>query len=85
MVRTPDLAVHVHVCTAGSDWQRRPLLFRDWLRYDQSDRAAYNSLKNQLAQEDWPDMNAYAEAKGPLITEITARAEKWARRSGWTV
>jgi GrpB-like predicted nucleotidyltransferase (UPF0157 family) len=43
------------------------------------------SLKNQLAQEDWPDMNAYAEAKGPLISEITARAEKWARRSGWTV
>ena len=33
----------------------------------------------------WPDMNAYAEAKGPLITEITARAEKWATRSGWTV
>ena len=85
MVRTPDLGVHVHVCTAGSDWERRPLLFRDWLRSDQSDRAAYNSLKNQLAQEDWPDMNAYAEAKGPLITEITARAEKWARRSGWTV
>ena len=85
MVRTPDLGVHVHVCTAGSDWERRQLLFRDWLRYDQSDRAAYNSLKNQLAQEDWPDMNAYAEAKGPLITEITARAEKWATRSGWTV
>ena len=82
---TPDLGVHVHVCTAGSDWERLQLLFRDWLRYDQSDRAAYNSLKNQLAQEDWPDMNAYAEAKGPLISEITARAEKWARRSGWTV
>ena len=75
MVRTPDLGVHVHVCTAGSDWERRPLLFRDWLRYDQSDRAAYNALKNQLAQEDWPDMNAYAQAKGPLITEITARGE----------
>ena len=65
-----------HERAAGSDCERRPLLFRDWLRYDQSDRAAYNSLKNQLAQEDWPDMNAYAEAKGPLITEITIRAEK---------
>ncbi|WP_255502941.1 GrpB family protein [Mycolicibacterium sp. CH28] len=39
MVRTPDLGVHVHVCTAGSDWERRQLLFRDWLRYDQSDLA----------------------------------------------
>ncbi|MCV7156652.1 GrpB family protein [Mycolicibacterium brisbanense] len=85
MVRTPDLGVHVHVCTAGSDWERRQLLFRDGLRYDESDRATYNSLKTQLAQRDWPDMNAYAAAKSPLITEITARAEKWAARSGWTV
>ena len=30
-------------------------------------------------------MNAYAEAKGPLITEITARAEKWATGSAWAV
>lgn len=66
-------------------WQRRHLLFRDWLRHDQSDRTAHNSLKRQLAQDDWPDMNAYAEAKGPLIAEITARAEEWATRSGWTV
>ena len=47
--------------------------------------SARSLLKNQLAQEDWPDMNAYAEAKGLLISEITARAEKWATRSGWTV
>lgn len=85
MVRTLDLDVHVHVCTAGSNWERCQLLFRDWLRYDQSDRAAYGSLKSQLAQRDWPDMNAYADAKSPLISEITARAEKWARRSSWTV
>lgn len=85
MVRTPDLGVHVHICTAGGDWERRQLLFRDWLRYDESDRIAYNSLKIQLAQNDWSDMNAYADAKSPLITEITARAEKWATRSGWTV
>ncbi|WP_197508364.1 GrpB family protein [Mycobacterium sp. E802] len=84
MVRTPDLGVHVHVCTAGSDWERHQLLFRDWLRYDQSDRAAYNQLKNQLAQQDWPDMNTYAEAKGPLIGAIMRHAEEWAKRSGWT-
>ena len=34
------------------------------------------SLKNQLAQEDWLDMNVYTEAKGPLISEITGRTEK---------
>ncbi|MCX5045513.1 GrpB family protein [Aldersonia sp. NBC_00410] len=26
MVRTSELDVHVHVCTVGSDWERRHLL-----------------------------------------------------------
>jgi len=30
-------------------------------------------------------MDAYAEAKGPLITKILGRAEEWATRPGWTV
>jgi GrpB-like predicted nucleotidyltransferase (UPF0157 family) len=84
MVRTANLGVHVHCCTAGSDWERRHLLFRDWLRFDQPDRVAYGALKNELAQRDWPDMNAYAEAKSALISEITARAERWAVDTSWT-
>lgn len=84
MVRTPRRDVHVHVCSAGSEWERRHLLFRDWLRRDTGDRAAYEQLKRQLAEQDWPDMNAYADAKGPLITEITQRAEAWARASDWS-
>lgn len=85
MVRTTNLGVHVHCCTTGSDWERRHLLFRDWLRYDRADRVAYGELKNVLAQQDWPDMNAYAEAKSALIKEITARAERWAADSSWSV
>lgn len=84
MVRTEDRAVQVHICDVDSDWERRHLLFRDWLRRNKDDREAYGQLKLQLAQQDWPDMNAYAEAKGPLITEITERAEAWARSTGWT-
>jgi GrpB-like predicted nucleotidyltransferase (UPF0157 family) len=74
----------VHVCTTGSDWERRHLLFRDWLRRDERDREAYQRLKVQLAKQDWSDTNAYAEAKGSLIAEITARAEAWAHSTGWT-
>jgi GrpB-like predicted nucleotidyltransferase (UPF0157 family) len=85
LVRTADLGVHVHCCNAGSEWERRHLLFRDWLRYDQVDRVAYGESKNQLAKRDWPDMNSYAEAKSALISEITARAHRWAAGSGWTV
>ncbi|WP_242606579.1 GrpB family protein [Protofrankia symbiont of Coriaria ruscifolia] len=83
MFRTPDLAVHVHVCTAGSGWERRHLLFRDWLRRNATDRAAYETLKRSLAARDWPDMNAYADAKSALITEITHRAQEWAHTTGW--
>ncbi|WP_433274074.1 GrpB family protein [Pseudonocardia xinjiangensis] len=83
MVRTSDLNVHVHVCAGGSEWERRHLLFRDWLRHDPTDRQAYAKLKRELAERDWPDMNAYADAKGALITKITARAEEWARAVNW--
>jgi GrpB-like predicted nucleotidyltransferase (UPF0157 family) len=27
-----------------------------------------------LAQKDWPDMNAYAQAKSEIVEEILARA-----------
>ena len=84
MVRTPGRDVHVHVCERGGSWERRHLLFREWLRRDRDDRAAYTALKRDLAQRDWPDMNAYADAKAPLIGQITARAERWARTTAWT-
>jgi GrpB-like predicted nucleotidyltransferase (UPF0157 family) len=77
--------VQVHICSAGSGWERRHLLFRDWLRHDPVDRAAYARLKLDLARRDWPDLNAYADAKGPLIAQITLRAEKWAQESGWAL
>ncbi|MBT0769013.1 GrpB family protein [Kineosporia sp. J2-2] len=85
LVRTPDGSVHVHICSTGSEWERRHLLFRDWLRRDVSDRDAYAALKVQLAQHDWPDTNAYSDAKGGLIAVITDRAESWAAATGWTV
>lgn len=85
LVRTPARDVHVHVCTTGSDWERSHLLFRDRLRHDAADRAAYAALKRELAARDWPSMNDYADAKGGLIGEITARAEAWAIATGWRV
>ena len=83
MLRTPDLDVHVHVCAEESVWQRRHLLFRDWLRHDDGDCAAYERLKTDLSRREWSDMNAYAAAKGPLIASITERAEQWAEAGGW--
>ncbi len=75
MFRTPARDVHVHVCEAGSDWERRTLLFRDRLRADTGDRERYAAVKLRLAEREWPDMNAYAFAKTPIVEEILARAE----------
>ena len=73
-IRTPERDVHVHVCSAGSDWERDHLAFRDRLRASPADRDAYGALKQRLAAQDWPSMKDYADAKGPLIRAILARA-----------
>lgn len=74
MLRTPELDVHVHICAAGSDWERRHLLFRDWLRTHPDDRQRYEDVKRQLAMRQWADMNDYADAKSDVIADILARA-----------
>jgi GrpB-like predicted nucleotidyltransferase (UPF0157 family) len=84
MLRTPALDIHIHVCSIGSDWERRYLLFRDWLRESEADRANYAAVKEALAREAWPSMNHYAEAKTGIILEITTRAEQWATTTDWS-
>jgi len=84
MLRTPELDVHIHVCDSGSDWERRHLLLRDWLRESAADRQAYTALKIELQGQDWETMDHYAEAKSMLIAEMTIRAERWAATSGWS-
>jgi len=74
MFRTPARDVHVHLWAQGDPEIARTLRFRDRLRSDAADRAAYERLKRELAAREWGDMNEYAEAKTPLIEEILARA-----------
>jgi GrpB-like predicted nucleotidyltransferase (UPF0157 family) len=74
MFRTPARDVHVHFWLTGSDDIARHLVFRDWLRTHPEDRRLYERTKRELATRFWPDMNYYAEAKTPVIAEITARA-----------
>lgn len=74
MLRTPAHDVHVHVCSAGGEWERRHLVFRDWLRRTPADCVLYARVKQELAAQDWPTMNHDADAKSDVIAEITARA-----------
>jgi GrpB-like predicted nucleotidyltransferase (UPF0157 family) len=74
MFRTPELDVHVHIFSAGCVEVTRQLAFRDRLRVNVEDRLLYESVKRKLAKEDWPDMNAYAQAKTEVVEQITARS-----------
>jgi len=73
MFRTPVRDVHVHVWAAGSDEERKDLLFRDWLRSHPADRLEYERTKQSLAGW-WRDTNYYAQAKTPVIERILASA-----------
>ena len=75
MFRTPERDVHVHVWGHSDPEVSRHLVFRDRLRRSPADRAAYETLKRELARSEWDDMNAYADAKAELIAAIVARAE----------
>lgn len=74
MVRTPARDVHVHVLEVGDEAADDYLLFRNHLRADPEDRDLYERTKLALIEQDWADMNAYAEAKTGVITEIKERA-----------
>ncbi len=75
--------VHIHVCSAGSEWERRHLLFVAFLRQDGAAREDYLRAKLTAAERWADDRVAYTEAKDAVIAEITDRAENWARAAGW--
>lgn len=73
MFRTPDLDVHVHVFSQGCSEVERMLAFRERLRGSPEDRRRYEGIKRELAAREWPDMNAYADAKAEIVELILAR------------
>ena len=66
--------VNLHVFTVGSPEVDRMLLFRDHLRLDAPDRRLYESTKAALAEQDWPTVQHYADAKSDVVGVILARA-----------
>jgi GrpB-like predicted nucleotidyltransferase (UPF0157 family) len=84
MFRTPEQDVHIHVFSAGCDEVKRQIAFRDRLRTNVDERLLYESVKQKLAKEDWPDMDTYAWAKREVVEQITARGIAGGRQFGLT-
>ena len=76
LVRTPARDVHVHILETGDPAASDHLVFRDHLRRDGADRGLYERTKRELVRADWADMNAYAEAKTPVVDQIMERARR---------
>ena len=72
MFRTVNKDVHIHIYSAGCVEIQRNLAFRDRLRSNAEDRRRYEHVKRELAAKEWPDMNAYAQAKTEVIESIIA-------------
>ncbi|MGH8937595.1 MAG: GrpB family protein [Acidimicrobiia bacterium] len=75
--------VQIHVCDAGSEWERDHLLFRDYLRAHPEAREAYARLKVALAERYRSDRLAYNEAKAGFILDTLEAAREWAGRTCW--
>ena len=69
-----ERSFHVHVCSTGSEWERRHIAFRDWLRANPDDAAAYERVKRELAERHPRDTYSYAAAKTSFIQAIQDRA-----------
>jgi len=72
----PDTDINLHVFSSGCTEIDRMLLFRNWLRSNESDRLLYERTKRQLARNNWKYMQNYADAKTAVVNEILTRAQK---------
>jgi GrpB-like predicted nucleotidyltransferase (UPF0157 family) len=77
--------VHVHVCQAGSSWEREHLLFRDYLREHPRACDRYAAVKQEAALVWRDDRWGYTEAKSHVILGVLDDAEGWAAGLGWTL
>jgi GrpB-like predicted nucleotidyltransferase (UPF0157 family) len=78
-----ERSVHVHVCSAGSDWERRHLLFVAYLSANSERSAQYAEVKRELAQRFGTKRVAYTDAKDHFIDETLRLADDWAVHTGW--
>jgi len=61
---------HIHLVETYSLFWKRHLFFRNMLRFFPDIRDRYAQLKQQLAAQDWDDLNHYVAAKSAFIRDI---------------
>lgn len=75
MFRGRQPQVNLHIFSEGCEEIERMLAFREQLRHSRAERDRYETVKRELAQRWWKYGQDYADAKGPVVEEILARAD----------
>lgn len=75
-------ASNIHVVEAGSQAARRKLLFRDFLRANDTARDAWSDFKQRLAAMA-ADIYQYGQAKAGPTEILLIAAESWAGQVRW--
>jgi GrpB-like predicted nucleotidyltransferase (UPF0157 family) len=65
---------NLHLVAADHPWFRRHLIFRDYLRATPSARERYESVKRELATQEWKEVNDYAGAKTAMVLALEEEA-----------
>ena len=71
----PNKHFHLHMVEHGSDFWKRQLLFRDYLRTHPDAARDYCELKKKLATKYRLNREAYTEAKTTFIESIVSKAK----------
>jgi GrpB-like predicted nucleotidyltransferase (UPF0157 family)/protein associated with RNAse G/E len=71
----PNKHFHLHMVEHTSDFWKRHLLFRDYLRAHPDVAQNYCQLKRELAKRYTSNRDAYTEAKTSFIESVVAQAE----------
>ena len=72
----PNQHYHLHMVELGSDFWRRHLLFRDFLRDHPEVAQQYYELKKRLAAEYGSDSDDYTAAKTSFIESVVTQARQ---------
>jgi GrpB-like predicted nucleotidyltransferase (UPF0157 family) len=67
---------HLHLVKEGSQFHKKHILFRDWLRTHPADTRAYAELKISLAEKHRDDRVTYTNSKTEFIEGIVEKAKK---------
>jgi GrpB-like predicted nucleotidyltransferase (UPF0157 family) len=73
---------NIHLREEGGPNTRFALLFRDYLRADETVRQAWGAFKQRLALSV-PNLLHYGQIKAPAMEVLMTAAERWATDTGW--